>query len=110
MTFDSSISELDLSSRAYNVLEALGIATIGELVALRPRELLKARNCGKLTLGLIRAELQRNGLDLANPSPREVAQLEEELVRLKSENAFLRGEINRLQEAERGQTPEPSSK
>ena len=50
-----SITSLDLSVRAYNILKGMDINTISSLLKLRQSDLLEERNCGKTTL----TEIQR---------------------------------------------------
>ena len=45
-----SITSLDLSVRAYNILKGMGIKTISGLLKLRQSDLMEERNCGKTTL------------------------------------------------------------
>ncbi|ANQ51385.1 DNA-directed RNA polymerase subunit alpha [Flammeovirga yaeyamensis] len=47
---ETPISELELSVRAYNSLKAGEVKTLGELVSLEVRDLMKFRNFGKKTL------------------------------------------------------------
>lgn len=56
------VSELDLSVRASNCLEAANIRTIGELVALTEEEVLEIRNFGKTTLKEVKKKLSQLGL------------------------------------------------
>lgn len=60
----TSISELDLSVRASNCLEAADISTIGELCKLTDSELLKLRQFGKTTLKEITKKLAERDLSL----------------------------------------------
>jgi DNA-directed RNA polymerase subunit alpha len=52
-----SVSELDLSVRASNCLNAANIRTIGELVSHQESEMLKIRNFGKTSLEEIKGKL-----------------------------------------------------
>ena len=58
------ISELKLSVRASNCLEAQKFANVGELVCKTEPELLKMRNFGKTSLTEIKAKLGEIGLSL----------------------------------------------
>jgi DNA-directed RNA polymerase subunit alpha len=58
------VSELDLSVRASNCLEAANIRTIGELAALTEEEVLGIRNFGKTTLKEVKKKLSQLGLSL----------------------------------------------
>ena len=59
-----SISQLDLSVRATNCLEAEGIATVRDLVVRTDDELLEVRNFGETTLREVKAKLALHGLAL----------------------------------------------
>jgi len=61
---DTSISELELSVRAENCLEAQNIKTIRELVTRTETELLALRNFGKTSLEDIKEKLGSMGLSL----------------------------------------------
>jgi len=58
------VSELDLSVRAANCLEAANIITIGDLITRSESEMLKFRNFGKKSLQEIKEALSRMGLTL----------------------------------------------
>jgi len=58
------VSELDLSVRAANCLEAETIGTIGELCRLSQDDLVKLRNFGRVTLKEIEKKLSERGLRL----------------------------------------------
>ena len=58
------VTELDLSVRAMNCLEAEGIKTIGELVRQKEDDLVKLRNFGRVTLKEIEKKLEERGLRL----------------------------------------------
>ena len=51
----TSLSELDLSVRAYNCLKAADVKTLGDLVQLEISDMMKFRNFGKKSL----AELEQ---------------------------------------------------
>lgn len=53
-----------LSTRAQNILNELDIQTFAQLESLKPKDLLKVRNCGKKTVTEIRAFLQTQDRDL----------------------------------------------
>ena len=57
------VTELDLSVRASNCLEAANVKTIGELVALTEDEVLEIRNFGRTTLKEVKKKLAQLGLD-----------------------------------------------
>lgn len=59
---EKPVSELDLSVRASNCLEAANIRTIGELAALTEEEVLGIRNFGKTTLKEVKKKLSQLGL------------------------------------------------
>jgi DNA-directed RNA polymerase subunit alpha len=64
------VSDLKLSLRAANCLEAEGIATVRELVSRSREELLEVRNFGETTLQEIEAKLEEiGGLKLGMPVP-----------------------------------------
>ena len=58
------VSELDLSVRASNCLEAANIKTVDELAGMTEEELLEVRNFGKTTLNEIKKKLAQWGLTL----------------------------------------------
>lgn len=60
---DKLVTDLDLSVRASNCLEAANIKTIGELVALTEDEVLAIRNFGRTTLKEVKKKLVQLGLD-----------------------------------------------
>jgi len=60
------VSELNLSVRSRKCMTRLGIATIGELVARTPDELLAAKNFGVTSLNEIRDKLGEMGIKLRN--------------------------------------------
>ncbi len=59
-----SVSELDLSVRSSNCLEAARIATIGELASKSEADLLRLRSFGKTSLREVRRKLADLGLSL----------------------------------------------
>jgi DNA-directed RNA polymerase subunit alpha len=58
----TSLSELDLSVRAYNCLKAAEIRTLGELVSYNIADLLKFRNFGKKSLSELEELVANKGL------------------------------------------------
>ncbi len=62
----ASVSELDLSVRASNCLEAANIKTLGDLVTKEEDALLELRNFGKTTLVEIKKKLNQWGLSFKN--------------------------------------------
>jgi DNA-directed RNA polymerase alpha subunit len=69
------VSELELSGRTRNCLNYEGIRTVGELVQLSVRDLLKKKNFGRASLNEIEAVLAEMGLSLAwcKPHPWQIA-------------------------------------
>ena len=61
---ERSVSDLDLSVRAGNCLEAARILTVGELVKLTEDDLLQLRSFGKTSLTEVKAKLAELGLSL----------------------------------------------
>jgi len=60
----SSVEELDLPVRITNALKAIEIDTIGKLVTVPRTQLMKAKNLGTKSLGLISEKLAERGLSL----------------------------------------------
>ena len=60
----TSLSDLDLSVRAYNCLKAAEIRTLGELVSFHIEDLLKFRNFGKKSLTELEDFVKDKGLNL----------------------------------------------
>lgn len=59
----TSIDDMpDLSVRAFNMLKILKIEVLGEIVELKPNQLLNNRNVGKKTIAEIEEVLQKYGL------------------------------------------------
>lgn len=65
---DTPISELDLSVRASNCLDAANIKTIGDLISLTEEELLEIRNFGKTTLKEVKKKLAQRSLSFSTVS------------------------------------------
>ena len=59
----TSLSDLDLSVRAYNCLKAAEIRTLGELVSFHIEDLLKFRNFGKRSLTELEDFVKEKGLN-----------------------------------------------
>jgi DNA-directed RNA polymerase alpha subunit len=66
-----SIEELDLGTRAFNVLWEHGILTVGDLILLSANQLETLRGLGATSLNQIRTQLQAHGLELAEPTQEE---------------------------------------
>ncbi len=63
--YNMSVEQLDLSVRTMNCLRRSGIATVGELISKKPKELLKLRNFGQKSFLEIGERLKEMGLSLA---------------------------------------------
>lgn len=63
------LSELELSVRASNCLEAARIETVAQLVQMSDPDLLKLRSFGRTSLREIKRKLQDLGLELGMPLP-----------------------------------------
>lgn len=70
MDMDASIDELALTTRAHNGLLNDNILTVGQLVAMEERELLRLPNFGKKSLAEIVQALAEHGLTL-KPTPNQ---------------------------------------
>ncbi|MBP5638393.1 MAG: DNA-directed RNA polymerase subunit alpha [Victivallales bacterium] len=70
------VDTLELSVRAVNVLQALQITTLGELIERNEQDLLKHRNCGKKTVQEIKEKLLELklaiGMELSDDVKKEV--------------------------------------
>lgn len=66
---NTPISDLDLSVRANNCLEAARIGTVGELIKLSEDELLNLRSFGRTSLIEVQRKLEGLGLALAGATP-----------------------------------------
>lgn len=62
--YSIKINELELSVRAWNVLDAMKVRTIGELIHLSAEDLIRTRNCGRKTVLDIEWALSLYGLQL----------------------------------------------
>ena len=58
------VETLELTTRASNVMEDQGIATVGELIQLTESELLRTPNVGRLTINNLKTVLAQLGLSL----------------------------------------------
>jgi DNA-directed RNA polymerase subunit alpha len=58
----TSLTDLDLSVRAYNCLKAADIRTLGDLAALEVSDMMKFRNFGKKSLTELEALIAEKGL------------------------------------------------
>lgn len=63
-TLKASVEELDLPVRITNALKAIEIDTVGKLVSVPKSQLMKAKNLGTKSLGLISEKLVERGLEL----------------------------------------------
>lgn len=61
----ASVEELDLPVRITNALKAIEVDTIGKLTTVSPSQLMKAKNLGAKSLGLISEKLSERGLALS---------------------------------------------
>ena len=66
--YNMPVDQLELSVRTMNCLRRSGIATVGELVTKKPRDLLKLRNFGQKSFQEIEERLAEMGLSLAQES------------------------------------------
>lgn len=83
--YNMPVDQLDLSVRTMNCLRRSGIATVGELIANGPKELLKLRNFGMKSYKEIEERLAGLGLSLAPQVESEEDVEEEEVAGLTSE-------------------------
>ena len=63
--YNMPVEQLDLSVRTMNCLRRSGIATVGELIGKKPKDLLQLRNFGQKSFREIEERLQEVGLSLA---------------------------------------------
>jgi len=63
--YNLPVEQLDLSVRTMNCLRRSGIATVGELIGKKPKELLQLRNFGQKSFREIEDRLKEMGLSLA---------------------------------------------
>jgi len=59
--FDIRIDDLGLSVRAINILRSVDINTLNELLKAKRKDILSARNCGKLTINEIDSVIKKYG-------------------------------------------------
>jgi len=83
--YNMPVDQLDLSVRTMNCLRRSNIATVGELIAKGPRELLKLRNFGQKSYQEIEDKLTSIGLSL-NPKAEVIVEEEEEEVKPKAKS------------------------
>ena len=70
VSLDSSIDELDVSVRTYNVLKNMNIKTVRDVVKCTEPQLLKERNFGRKSLSELNFELAMHGFRLGMPMPK----------------------------------------
>lgn len=80
--YNLPVEQLDLSVRTMNCLRRSGIATVGELIGKKPKELLQLRNFGQKSFREIEDRLNEMGLSLTTQAElkkeiEEVSQQEE---------------------------------
>lgn len=73
--YNMPVDQLDLSVRTMNCLRRSNIATVGELIAKGPKELLKLRNFGQKSYQEIEDRLSTMGLSLAPKSDELIEEL-----------------------------------
>ena len=61
---DLSVEVLDLSASAEHCLQRVGVATIGQLCAMKEEELFRIRNMGKKTVEEVKDKLSKLGWGL----------------------------------------------
>ena len=69
---DISINQIEIDARAWNILQAAGIRTIGELTEKSAIDLRKLKNCGRKTLTAIECVLEELGLTLKQTNNRRL--------------------------------------
>jgi len=76
--YNMPVEQLDLSVRTMNCLRRGGIATVGELISKKPKDLLQLRNFGQKSFSEIEDKLKELGLSLSLPAGlKEEMELEE---------------------------------
>ncbi len=70
----AKVETLQLSVRAANVMQALQVTTLADMVSRTDQDLLKHRNCGKKTVQEIKESLQKLDLYIGMEIPEEVKQ------------------------------------
>ena len=63
--YNMPVEQLDLSVRTMNCLRRGGVATVGELISKKPKDLLQLRNFGQKSFHEIEDKLQELGLSLS---------------------------------------------
>ncbi len=66
--YNMPVEHLDLSIRTMNCLRRGGIATVGELISKKPKDLLQLRNFGQKSFREIEEKLKELGLSLSPPA------------------------------------------
>jgi DNA-directed RNA polymerase alpha subunit len=61
VTASDPIVLLDLNVRAYNIVKNMGVQIIGELFLYSERDLLREKNCGPRSIGVIRLAMWNAG-------------------------------------------------
>jgi len=74
--YNMPVEKLDLSVRTMNCLRRSGIATVGELIGKKPKELLQLRNFGQKSFREIEERLEEIGLSLA-PQVEPIKEIEQ---------------------------------
>ena len=64
-----------IGTRIYNVLDKLNIHTLGDLIAMERRELLRTKNMGKKSMNILDAMLAKDGLRVGWSSPQSFPSL-----------------------------------
>jgi len=64
--YNMPVEQLDLSVRTMNCLRRGGVATVGELISKKPRDLLQLRNFGQKSFHEIEDKLKELGLSLSS--------------------------------------------
>ena len=95
--YNLSVEQLDLSVRTMNCLRRSSIATVGELIAKGPRELLKLRNFGQKSYVEIESRLGELGLSLSPQGEQE--QEEEQEQKQEEEGEDEGGRVKRSRKA-----------
>ncbi len=70
------VTDLDLSVRAANCLDAAKVDTVAELVSMSEPELLKVRSFGRTSLREVKRKLTDMGLELGMDIPEEAEPME----------------------------------
>jgi hypothetical protein len=75
------IRNLELSNRAFNALESIGIHTIEQLINTKETDLMKVKNLGELTLKEIKDSLTKWGMFLNAPKETQEERMRTERIR-----------------------------